>query len=150
MGIVSSLAGLMGKSASGTSASSDAFTYVIACTIRCAFFFVLTDPRIQVFNIHNDSIWSLHTNAAFSHLYSGGRDGVVFHTNLATRASSLLLKESSPILALAGDQRLLESSDLTGMLWVGTTQSHVHGWSVPSLQESKSGEEPMACDMLVV
>eukprot|EP00897_Mesotaenium_endlicherianum_P003029 jgi/Mesen1/2754/ME000017S02121 len=81
---------------------------------------------VHSYAVHTDSVWALAADpAAFHRVYSGGRDGCVYMTDLHTRDSVLLVAERSPVtrLALAMQQQQQQPS-----LWVATTASKVRRW----------------------
>ncbi|KAK9866931.1 hypothetical protein WJX84_000534 [Apatococcus fuscideae] len=73
--------------------------------------------------LHTDSVWTLAADPSFSTLLSGGRDGCVYRTLMATRLSELLLQEPEPIQSLAPDPA-------SNSLWVATTSSSLHRWQL--------------------
>jgi WD repeat-containing protein 48 len=78
---------------------------------------------VQTLAVHTDSVWALAAGAGFSTVYSGGRDGCIYKTRLATRVSELLACEQQPVL------RLAVAADETS-LWAASTSPSVHKWQV--------------------
>eukprot|EP01133_Synstelium_polycarpum_P017756 gene17756-21179_t len=72
-------------------------------------------------DVHSDSVWSVAANQTFSTLYSGGRDGLIYVTDLHSFRSRLLSKETSPVLKLLHDER-------ANSLWSATTDATVRAW----------------------
>lgn len=126
----------------------------------------LTDHNFhpQSYCIHTDSVWCLAPSHDFSQVYSGGRDGYVFvtqlkgshtphhphpnpHASTSSSLSYLVAKESKPIRCLA-----LEAfppatgaggggggkSEAELKVWVGTESSHIHQYASPSTSTSIS------------
>eukprot|EP01124_Arcella_intermedia_P028706 TRINITY_DN5898_c0_g1_i9.p1 TRINITY_DN5898_c0_g1~~TRINITY_DN5898_c0_g1_i9.p1 ORF type:complete len:564 (+),score=107.85 TRINITY_DN5898_c0_g1_i9:692-2383(+) len=91
----------------------------------------------------HDSVWSmawdnpgqgfLQTstgNEGGKFIFSGGRDGSVYRTNLETQESELVCKEAFPILKVLPDKR-------TNTLWVSTTSPVVNNWTVDKDQVNR-------------
>eukprot|EP00271_Cylindrocystis_brebissonii_P020851 TRINITY_DN713_c0_g2_i5.p1 TRINITY_DN713_c0_g2~~TRINITY_DN713_c0_g2_i5.p1 ORF type:complete len:1017 (-),score=193.27 TRINITY_DN713_c0_g2_i5:791-3841(-) len=114
--------------------------------------------------VHTDSVWALAGNPAVSAgaiIYSGGRNGALYATNLKTRASVLLATEDKPIVRLAlvkkhpQEQQQYDHSLQNGStghmeggegsrewLWAATTDSSFRRWpaAVPSLRPPGGAE----------
>ncbi|KAD0637534.1 hypothetical protein E3N88_43948 [Mikania micrantha] len=83
---------------------------------------------VHSYAVHTDSVWALASSPNFSHVYSGGRDLSLYITDLATRESILLCTKDYPI------QQLAMHDD---GIWVATTDSSVHRWSVEGQNPQK-------------
>merc|ERR1712226_1227730 len=103
---------------------------------------------IETFKIHQDSVWCLLTDPAFTTLYSGGRDGCVFETDLTpslnasdtSSADSIftsrqVVQEKKPILSMQFGDAAMKS------LWLSTTSSHINKWEIPTEVSSFGGRE---------
>ena len=95
---------------------------------------------IKTYYIHRDSVWSLAVDHTFTQLFSGGRDGSVFVTDLSSAESSLLIDREEPVLRirLAAD----ESS-----LWLSTpVDGNVYKYAFgSSFKSRKALEAPEFC-----
>lgn len=80
---------------------------------------------VQTLAVHTDSVWALAASSSFATVYSGGRDGCIYRTRLATRVSELVACEQHPVLGLA-------VSSTERYLWAATTSPSVHKWEVES------------------
>uniref|UniRef100_A0A183BZ38 WD repeat-containing protein 48 homolog n=1 Tax=Globodera pallida TaxID=36090 RepID=A0A183BZ38_GLOPA len=75
---------------------------------------------------HSDSVWALQTDAAFSTIFSGGRDHRVFRTSMRNlNDSELLFIERKPVQKL-----LLVDADRPKQLWVATWDSSIRRWPI--------------------
>lgn len=82
---------------------------------------------IQTFNMHSDSVWTLATDVSFTRLFSGGRDKLVYCTDLRTFDSTCLIGTSDPIL------KLVVSTN--NGLWVSMAKSDLEYWDVKDVVE---------------
>ncbi|EFA78170.1 WD40 repeat-containing protein [Heterostelium album PN500] len=81
-------------------------------------------------DIHTDSVWSLAVSPTFSHVYSGGRDGLIYSTDLKTFQSTLVCKEANPVLKIVHDEQRQS-------IWVSTTDSEIKNWSLNGATKEK-------------
>jgi len=120
---------------------------------------------IQTFAVHTDSVWALDVDPSGNVVYSGGKDGCVYSTQLSTRVSELLVtldKHDSSSGGGSGSEMKGNSSPspspssssagvgITALavtndgkaLWTATASSSIQGWrinpSLPSLSSSSS------------
>ena len=76
--------------------------------------------------VHTDSVWALAPgDGAMESVYSGGRDGCVYRTHVASKRSQLVAQEHHPVTALGA------MPDCKS-LWVATTSSTVKCWKLDS------------------
>ena len=74
--------------------------------------------------VHTDSVWALApTDSSLETVYSGGRDGCVYRTHVATKVSQLVAEETRPVTALGPVPG-------TDSLWVATSSSTLRCWSL--------------------
>ncbi|KAK5578007.1 hypothetical protein RB653_002956 [Dictyostelium firmibasis] len=84
---------------------------------------------IQVFDdLHTDSVWTLAANDSFSHFFSGGRDGMVFLTDLKTNQSRLVCREREPILKILNNEH-------DESIWVSTTGSTIKNYGLSNFYD---------------
>eukprot|EP01113_Clastostelium_recurvatum_P021944 TRINITY_DN2606_c0_g1_i3.p1 TRINITY_DN2606_c0_g1~~TRINITY_DN2606_c0_g1_i3.p1 ORF type:complete len:872 (-),score=212.27 TRINITY_DN2606_c0_g1_i3:48-2663(-) len=101
-----------------------------------------TQRCVHVYELHDDSVWSLAVDNMFSTVYSGGRDGQIFATRLATRESTLVAREAHPILKITLAPKGWRGSDDDHVahgdeaLWVAIADSSVHRWAIEGLESS--------------
>ena len=87
---------------------------------------ILWDMRqrrcVQSFDdVHDGSVWCLE--AVDGHVvYSAGRDGCVYKTDVIKKVSDVVVKKECPITALAVEK---EENGVTRHVWVGTEQSSI-------------------------
>ncbi|MEW5313442.1 MAG: hypothetical protein WDW38_005010 [Sanguina aurantia] len=81
---------------------------------------------VQTYSMHSDSVWALQSPTSdLSVVLSGGRDGCVYRTHIASRTSELLLEEKSPVSCLAYDPP-------SASLFVGRhASSSINRWKIP-------------------
>lgn len=95
--------------------------------------------------VHTDSVWTVipapaadssGSGDALTSVYSGGRDGSVYKTNIALKTSELVgsMESNKPVTALLFQPSSSGSS--YGRLWVATTSSTLTCWNVPSDRKS--------------
>eukprot|EP01132_Coremiostelium_polycephalum_P005684 gene5684-7074_t len=102
-----------------------------------------TQRVIQIYDdIHTDSVWSLAATDSFSHVFSGGRDGLIFSTDLKTQKSTLICKEPNPILKIYNNER-------DKSLWVSTTDSSIKNWNISSIYDKTQENTLLDDDELV-
>lgn len=91
---------------------------------------------MQTLAVHTDSVWSLApADETLSSVYSGGRDCCVYLTELSTRLSEVVVEESQPVTGMAliqnkSKKSTRSSSHIGDELWVCTSSSTVHCWSL--------------------
>lgn len=79
--------------------------------------------------VHTDSVWALApADAGLESVYSGGRDGCVYRTHVASKMSQLVAEEKSPVTALAPVSA--RGARLGDALWVATTKSSLNCWNL--------------------
>ena len=79
---------------------------------------------VRTLTVHSDSVWALELDGR-GRAYSGGRDGCLYRTNLASRSSELLARADGPVQALA----LCPEGE---GVWVATLgSSSVTRWDMP-------------------
>lgn len=87
----------------------------------------------QTFAVHTDSVWALApADPGCGSVFSGGRDGCVYRTHLASRRSELVAVESAAVQALA-------VGGGGTSVWAATAGSTVHRWSAPPRGEDGAG-----------
>ncbi len=85
---------------------------------------------ITTFYHHDEGVWALQTNDAFTHLFSAGRDKNVWYTDLRNPDNrSLVCTESAPVL------KMILTPDHGG-LWTSTSESNVKFWDVSRVDAS--------------
>ena len=88
--------------------------------------------------VHTDSVWALApADAGLESVYSGGRDGCVYRTHIASKMSQLVAEETSPVTALAPVSSSSTGSRLGDALWVATTKSTLKCWNIGNGNDSK-------------
>ncbi len=81
---------------------------------------------IATFYHHDEGVWALQTNEAFTHLFSAGRDKNIWYTDLRVPESrALVCTESAPVLKMI----LTENAGL----WTSTSESNVKYWDVSQI-----------------
>jgi WD repeat-containing protein 48 len=90
---------------------------------------------IHTCGVHTDSVWCLDTvRDDASEIYSSGKDGCVYKTDISTMTSRLLAREKDPITALCVSDNAAHMS-----LWVGS-----EGSSVRCYDEQESDSSSMS------
>jgi len=90
---------------------------------------------IQTIRVHDEGIWALQANESFTTVYSAGRDCKVWATDLRNPdIRTLVCEEKAPVLKLE-----LSQSDQSS-LWVATTDSCIHNWSLRPKSNRGSGD----------
>lgn len=88
---------------------------------------------IATYKIHSEGVWSLQANDTFSTMYSSGRDGKVWATDLRNPDNrSLICQESSPV------NKLEFGSAEQNCIWVATSESSVNCWPLKDLKIDES------------
>ena len=91
---------------------------------------------IATFSCHQEGVWALQTDEAFTQVYSSGRDAQVFWQDLRRDESrALVFRESAPVL------KMILTPDQGG-LWVSTSDSNVKYWDVGRADLSASARGP--------
>ncbi len=84
--------------------------------------------------VHTDSVWALApVDDSLESVYSGGRDGCVYRTHIASKMSQLVADERNPVTALAPAALTRRGGGHSGgvdSLWVATTNSTLRCWNV--------------------
>ena len=90
---------------------------------------------IKTYSIHEDSVWTLAIDQTFTRLFSAGRDGNVFLTDLSTAESRLLIARDTPVLRIHLPEE--ESS-----LWLSTPRDGtIHHYTFDAVVgERRTGE----------
>eukprot|EP00287_Rhodomonas_sp_CCMP768_P002079 CAMPEP_0196734602 /NCGR_PEP_ID=MMETSP1091-20130531/13282_1 /TAXON_ID=302021 /ORGANISM="Rhodomonas sp., Strain CCMP768" /LENGTH=729 /DNA_ID=CAMNT_0042078125 /DNA_START=337 /DNA_END=2526 /DNA_ORIENTATION=+ len=93
---------------------------------------------IQTIAAHTDSVWSMAADGGLTRVLSGGRDKLVFCTDMKAFESTLLLRAREPVLKL-----VLAPDEL---LWVSSTHSDLECWDcrAPLLKERDRSRGPRA------
>lgn len=82
---------------------------------------------VATYKVHDDGVWALQANDAFTTVYSGGRDRHVWQIDLKNAENPThVCQEAAPILKLELVQPDQEQ------LWVATTDSNVRCWPLVS------------------
>uniref|UniRef100_A0A3Q4HDN5 WD repeat-containing protein 48 n=1 Tax=Neolamprologus brichardi TaxID=32507 RepID=A0A3Q4HDN5_NEOBR len=89
---------------------------------------------IATYRVHDEGVWALQVNEAFTHVYSGGRDKKIYCTDLRNPDIRVLIcEEKAPVLKMELDR----SADPPPAIWVSTTKSSVNKWMLTiTLDES--------------
>ena len=89
---------------------------------------------IQTFAVHTDSVWALIFNEDEGLIYSGGKDGCVYRTHVATKLSELLFADENPVTSLAANGAMSK-------VWTASAgkSSAIKCWGVPG-PEDRAGE----------
>jgi WD repeat-containing protein 48 len=92
--------------------------------------------------VHTDSVWALApADSSLESIYSGGRDGCVYCTHVASKMSQLVAEERNPVTALApmsSSGRHGSNGNGVDSLWVATTSSTINCWNVDPSTEVPS------------
>ncbi|KTF79698.1 hypothetical protein cypCar_00041993 [Cyprinus carpio] len=85
---------------------------------------------IATYRVHDEGVWALQVNEAFTHVYSGGRDRKIYCTDLRSPDIRVLIcEEKAPVLKMELDR----SADPHSAIWVSTTKSTVNKWSLKGI-----------------
>lgn len=58
---------------------------------------------IATYRVHDEGVWALQVNEAFTHVYSGGRDRKIYCTDLRNPELRMLIcEEKAPVLKVRG------------------------------------------------
>ncbi|XP_062520328.1 WD repeat-containing protein 48-like [Corticium candelabrum] len=98
---------------------------------------------VATYKIHEEGVWTLATNEAFTCFYSSGRDRRVFRTDMKTDTSTFLFREKCPVLRLELDSG--ETDDCQS-IWVASTNSSLSRWPIKMSQSqlsSLSSDSPL-------
>uniref|UniRef100_A0A914W6J7 WD repeat-containing protein 48 homolog n=1 Tax=Plectus sambesii TaxID=2011161 RepID=A0A914W6J7_9BILA len=77
---------------------------------------------------HDQGVWAIQTDANFTCVYSGGKDQVVYRTNLNDLDSSVaLFEEDAAVTKLQLVDQVQPRS-----VWVATTSSTIRRWGIPN------------------
>lgn len=58
---------------------------------------------IATYRVHDEGVWALQVNEAFTHVYSGGRDRKIYCTDLRNPDIRVLIcEEKAPVLKVIG------------------------------------------------
>ncbi|MGH0167236.1 UNVERIFIED_CONTAM: hypothetical protein FKN15_074184 [Acipenser sinensis] len=80
---------------------------------------------IATYRVHDEGVWALQVNEAFTHVYSGGRDRKIYCTDLRNPDIRVLIcEEKASVLKMELDR----SADPPPAIWVSTTKSSVNKW----------------------
>lgn len=59
---------------------------------------------IATYRVHDEGVWALQVNEAFTHVYSGGRDRKIYCTDLRNPDIRVLIcEEKAPVLKVRGE-----------------------------------------------
>uniref|UniRef100_A0A3B4Z578 WD repeat-containing protein 48 n=1 Tax=Stegastes partitus TaxID=144197 RepID=A0A3B4Z578_9TELE len=93
---------------------------------------------IATYRVHDEGVWALQVNEAFTHVYSGGRDKKIYCTDLRNPDIRVLIcEEKAPVLKMELDR----SADPPPAIWVSTTKSSVNKWSLKGMHNFRSSGE---------
>ncbi|KAI4809028.1 hypothetical protein KUCAC02_017944 [Chaenocephalus aceratus] len=85
---------------------------------------------IATYRVHDEGVWALQVNEAFTHVYSGGRDKKIYCTDLRNPTSGVLIcEEKAPVLKMELDR----SAD--------PPPSSVNKWSLKGMHNFRSSGE---------
>lgn len=92
---------------------------------------------ISIIRIHDGGVWTLQATDAFTKVYSAGRDGKVFVTDLKdTTETGLICEEKAPVLKILLVNRSFHNGEAIDdgklSLWVATTDSSIKNWPIRS------------------
>ncbi|KAM6375116.1 WD repeat-containing protein 48 isoform 3-T4 [Alca torda] len=98
---------------------------------------------IATYRVHDEGVWALQVNEAFTHVYSGGRDRKIYCTDLRNPDIRVLIcEEKAPVLKMELDR----SADPPPALWVATTKSSVNKWTLKGIHNFRaSGDYDNDC-----
>ncbi|RXM99027.1 WD repeat-containing protein 48 [Acipenser ruthenus] len=98
---------------------------------------------IATYRVHDEGVWALQVNEAFTHVYSGGRDRKIYCTDLRNPDIRVLIcEEKASVLKMELDR----SADPPPAIWVSTTKSSVNKWSLKGIHNFRaSGEYDNDC-----
>ncbi|XP_047667513.1 WD repeat-containing protein 48a isoform X3 [Tachysurus fulvidraco] len=98
---------------------------------------------IATYRVHDEGVWALQVNEAFTHVYSGGRDRKIYCTDLRNPDIRVLIcEEKAPVLKMELDR----SADPPSAIWVSTTKSTVNKWSLKGIHNFRaSGDYDNDC-----
>uniref|UniRef100_A0A8C1I3R3 WD repeat-containing protein 48 n=1 Tax=Cyprinus carpio carpio TaxID=630221 RepID=A0A8C1I3R3_CYPCA len=98
---------------------------------------------IATYRVHDEGVWALQVNEAFTHIYTGGRDRKIYCTDLRNPDLRVLIcEEKAPILTMELDK----SADPPQAVWVSTTKSVVNKWSLKGMHNFRaSGDYDNDC-----
>lgn len=86
---------------------------------------------IATYYNHDEGVWALQTDEAFTQVFSSGRDSNVYWQDLRRDENrALVFQESAPVL------KMILTPDQGG-LWVSTAESNVKYWDVGKLDLSR-------------
>ncbi|GAB1294815.1 WD repeat-containing protein 48 [Apodemus speciosus] len=98
---------------------------------------------IATYRVHDEGVWALQVNDAFTHVYSGGRDRKIYCTDLRNPDIRVLIcEEKAPVLKMELDR----SADPPPAIWVATTKSTVNKWTLKGIHNFRaSGDYDNDC-----
>lgn len=63
---------------------------------------------IATYRVHDEGVWALQVNEAFTHVYSGGRDRKIYCTDLRNPDIRVLIcEEKAPVLKVRYNSKML-------------------------------------------
>ncbi|KAL1775327.1 WD repeat-containing protein 48 isoform X2 [Sigmodon hispidus] len=90
---------------------------------------------MATYQVHDEEVWALQVNDAFTHVYSGGRDRKIYCTDLRNPDIRVLIcEEKSPVLKVELDR----SADPPPAIWVSTTKSTVNKWTLKRIHNFRA------------
>uniref|UniRef100_A0AAY5KIU5 WD repeat-containing protein 48 n=1 Tax=Esox lucius TaxID=8010 RepID=A0AAY5KIU5_ESOLU len=90
---------------------------------------------IATYRVHDEGVWALQVNEAFTHIYSGGRDKKIYCTDLRNPDIRVLIcEEKASVLKMELDR----SADPPPAIWVSTTKSSVNKWSLKGIHNFRA------------
>ncbi|KAF3827028.1 hypothetical protein GH733_002514 [Mirounga leonina] len=98
---------------------------------------------IATYRVHDEGVWALQVNDAFTHVYSGGRDRKIYCTDLRNPDIRVLIcEEKAPVLKMELDR----SADPPPAIWVASTKSTVNKWTLKGIHNFRaSGDYDNDC-----
>ena len=91
---------------------------------------------MATYRVHDEGVWALQVDEAFTTVFSGGRDRRVWATDLRSQDNSeLICQEKNPVLKL----ELVEGPQQPS-IWVSTTDSTIRNWPVKVPNNRSSGD----------
>nr|CDJ97998.1 WD40 repeat domain containing protein [Haemonchus contortus] len=91
---------------------------------------------------HQEGVWTLQTDNAFSFVYSAGRDRRVFRTPICDFTQSYLLFEEDAFVK----KLLLDDHDRPSAIWSATWNSTIKRWPLPSNTQLSIGDGQLEDD----
>ena len=69
----------------------------------------MSDMPFNTGSFHDDSIWCIQPNSNFESVFTGGRNGAIYHTDLVNDCHNLLYKQNKcPITSMCLDEENMQ------------------------------------------